>query len=193
MKSGWADGRTGSNYPTRGKTRQGRGADGGSEAAWVSRGVDPLEPPRQRGSQFARLGGGSSFGLPQLCIQVLTSSHGTPMRVRSNSARRRASSSRASADQGPSPRARTAAISGGKTSSLHAMSASSSATLMPRAEARASSRTAVSSSTSILRTLTFIRAIQDRFTRLSRKAAHRVAIRPRSASAIRRRAAQCTN
>ncbi len=40
------------------------------------------------------LGAGSSFGLPQLSIQALTSSHGTPMRVRLNSARRRLSSAR---------------------------------------------------------------------------------------------------
>ena len=40
------------------------------------------------------IGIGSSFGLPQLCIQALTSSQGTPIRVRSNSARRRLSSSR---------------------------------------------------------------------------------------------------
>src|SRR5580704_17940289 len=46
---------------------------------------------------------GSSFGLPQLCIQAWTSSQGTPIRVRSNSARRRSSSSRASGDDGPSP------------------------------------------------------------------------------------------
>jgi hypothetical protein len=50
---------------------------------------------------------GSSFGLPQLCIQALTSFQGTPIRVRSNSARRRSSSSRASGDQGSSPLARS--------------------------------------------------------------------------------------
>jgi len=64
-----------------------------------------------RDSDFHSLRGfglGSSFGLPQLPIHALTSSQATPIRLCSNSARRRASSAKASADQGPSPLARTA-------------------------------------------------------------------------------------
>src|ERR1700730_10471256 len=79
------------------------------------------------------LGGGSSFAVPQLSIQSLTSSHGTPMRVRSNSARRLASSSSDSDDHGPSPLARILARSAGKASSLQTMSARKSRTLIPRA------------------------------------------------------------
>src|SRR5689334_7970216 len=48
------------------------------------------------------LGGGRLFAVPQLSIQALTSSQGTPMRVRSNSASRLASAAKASGDQGSS-------------------------------------------------------------------------------------------
>jgi len=71
---------------------------------------DPKHPKTRAlvAGVVAGIGGyGNSFGVPQLCIQALTSSQGTPIRVRSNSARRRSSSSRASGDHGPSPLARS--------------------------------------------------------------------------------------
>src|SRR5262245_61821240 len=109
--------------------------------------------------QFHRLRGlgvGSSSGVPQLFIQVSISSQGTALRVRLNSARRRASSASTSGAQGPVPAIRMDSRAGGSTSSAAARSASSSETLNPRAAARASSKSAILASTSRLRTLTFI-------------------------------------
>jgi hypothetical protein len=102
------------------------------------------------------VGAGNLLGVPQLSSHALTSSQGTPSRVRSNSASRRSSASRDSGDHGPPPLARIRARSGGRMGSLPASSASNAATLTPNAAARASKRSAVSASTSILRTFTFM-------------------------------------